>query len=413
VADLADRLTSGAASAHARRASHEHAVPAATIVAHDVGTPGGMERQLGELCSGLLTRGYRVVVIARRCELPPHPRLRWIRVRVPRRPFSVAYPAFFLAGSLAVRRHREGLLHTTGAVVCNRADVSTVHFCHHGFSAVVGAPQTSRQSRCYRLNAAASAWMSRVAERLCFHRRRTRRLVAVSGGVARELEQFLPNRRGEVAVIPNGVDREGFAPKPRARAEVRDRLGLSAHDLAALFVGGDWDRKGLRFAIEGVADADGWHLVVVGRGDEASHRAVASRHGVGDRVHFVGATSEPAGYYAAADAFLLPTAYEAFPLVSLEAAAAGLPLLAGRVSGVEELIDDGHNGWFVERDAAAIAGRLQILGDDPALRLSMGAAARQNSTRYTWERVVDAYVDLYSTLALTERPHADEPRWQS
>ena len=372
--------------------------PAATIVAHDVGTPGGMERQLGELCGGLLARGYRVVVIARRCELPPHPRLRWVRVRVPRRPFSLAYPAFFLAGSLAVRRHREGLLHTTGAVVCNRADVSTVHFCHHGFSAVGGAPQTSRASRGHRLNAAAAAWMSRAAERFCLHPARTRRLVAVSGGVARELERFLPGRHGEVAVIPNGVDRDRFAPEPRARAEVRGRLGLASHDLVALFVGGDWDRKGLRFAIEGVASADGWHLVVVGRGDEIRHRDLARHHGAADRVHFAGATSDPAGYYAAADAFLLPTAYEAFPLVSLEAAAAGLPLLANRVSGVEELVDDGGNGWFVGRDAAAIARRLQTLGADPALRTAMGAAAREHSGRYTWERVVDAYVELYETL---------------
>lgn len=393
MASLATRVSRAASAA-------EHAaIPTATIVAHDVGTPGGMERQLGELCSGLIGRGYRVVVIARRCELPPHPRLRWIRVRAPRRPFSVAYPAFFLAGSLAVRRHRAGLLHTTGAVVCNRADVSTVHFCHHGFSAVVGVPQTARHSRGHLVNAAASAWMSRVAERFCFHRRRTRRLVAVSDGVARELERFLPDRRGEVAVIANGVDRDRFAPEPRARAEARDRLGLAENDLVALFVGGDWERKGLPFAIEGVARAGGWHLVVVGRGDEARHRALASRHGAGDRVHLVGGTSEPAGYYAAADAFLLPTAYEAFPLVSLEAAAAGLPLLAGRVSGVEELIDDGRNGWFVKRDAAEIAQRLRTLGADPVLRDHMGAAARERSARYTWERVVDAYVDLYATLA--------------
>ena len=382
-----------------RRGDEHAAAPAATIVAHDVGTPGGMERQLGELCGGLLARGYEVVVIARRCELAPHPRLRWIRVRVPRRPFSLAYPAFFVAGSLAVRRHRTGVLHTTGAVVCNRADVSTVHFCHHGFSAAGGAPQTARPGRGHRLNAAASAWMSRAAERFCFRRRRTRRLVAVSGGVARELERFLPDQRGAVAVIPNGVDRERFAPVPDARAAARDRLGLAAGDLVALFVGGDWERKGLRFAIEAVADADGWHLVVVGRGDEARHQAHARRHGAGERVHFAGATSEPAGYYAAADAFLLPTAYEAFPLVSLEAAAAGLPLLAARVSGVEELVDDGRNGWFVTRDASAIAQRLRRLGDDPALRTRLGAAARADSTRYTWERVVDTYVELYATLA--------------
>ena len=153
-----------------------------------------------------------------------------------------------------------------------------------------------------------------------------------------------------------------------------------------------------------MAGAEGWHLLVVGDGDTTRYRELARRCGAGDRVHFAGTTSEPAPYYAAADAFVLPTAYEAFPLVALEAAAAGLPLLAARVSGVEELIDDGRNGWFVERDAAMIAGRLRTLAADPDLRARMGAAARESTEGYSWNSVVDAYVKLYATLAPTERP---------
>ena len=375
--------------------------PAVTLVAHDVGTPGGMERQLGELCTGLLERGYRLTVIAARCALAPHPQLRVIRVRVPRRPFSLVYPAFFLFGSLAVARHRDGVLHTTGVVVANRADVSTVHFCHDGFRAAVGGTQTSRTSRRYRFNAAMSAAMSRVAERYGFAPGRTRRLVAVSGGVARELERLDSRQRraDDVVVIANGVDRSRFAPNPVERAKVRERLGIAAGDLVALFVGGDWERKGLRFAIEGVAAAEGWRLVVVGAGDEARHRALARDAGAADRVDFVGVTAQPEGYYASADAFLLPTAYEAFPLVALEAAAAGLPLLAARVSGVEELLEEGRNGWYVPRDGAAITQRLGLLRDDPARRAAFGNAARESSARYTWDGVVDAYVELYAALA--------------
>jgi UDP-glucose:(heptosyl)LPS alpha-1,3-glucosyltransferase len=369
-----------------------------TIVAHDVGTPGGMERQLGELCRGLLARGHGVIVVARRCEIPPHPHLRWVRVRVPRRPFSVAYPAFFFAGTLAVWRHREGVLHTTGAVICSRADLSTVHFCHDGFRAAGGGSRASRERRAHRLNTTASDAMSRVAERLCLRPSRTRRLVAVSGGVARELEGLFGGR-SEIVVIPNGVDRVRFAPDPPARARVRDRMGLGAGDLVALFVGGDWERKGLRWAIEGVASAPGWHLVVVGQGDERRHRAHARNRGVADRVHFTGGTPDTAPWYAAADAFVLPTVYEAFPLVLLEAAAAALPLLAGRVSGAEELICDGENGWFVERDGADIGERLRALGADAALRAAMGAAARERSAGYTWDRVVEAYVKLYASAA--------------
>jgi glycosyltransferase involved in cell wall biosynthesis len=368
-----------------------------TIVAHDVGTPGGMERQLAELCTGLLARGHRVTVIARRCELPAHPLLRWVRVRAPRRPFSLAYPAFALVGSLAVGRWRDGVLHTTGALVVNKADVSTVHFCHHGFREAVGSTRTSRSAVSYRLNARIAEWMSCVAERFCYRPARTRRLVSVSQGVARELREFFPAAPDYVTVIPNGVDAEQFAPDERVRAETRGRLGLAAGDLAAVFVGSEWERKGLRFAIEGVARTNGWHLLVVGDGDVRGYGEIAERHGAETRVHFVGGTAEPARYFAAADAFLLPTSYEAFSLVTLEAAATGLPLLVGRVNGVEELVREGENGWFVERSAGDISERLAALGDAD-VRAATGAAARASSRRYGWPQVVDAYAELYETL---------------
>jgi glycosyltransferase involved in cell wall biosynthesis len=382
-----------------QRSSAGVARPAVTIVAHDVGTPGGMERQLGELCTGLLARGYRITVVARRCELPPHRRLRLIRVRVPGRPFSLAYPAFFLMGSLAVHRRRDGLLHTTGAVVVNRADISTVHFCHYGYKAATGAGRMSRPGLSYRLNSRVVAWMSRAAERFCYRPTRTRQLVAVSSGVARELEAFFRVPPAGVSVVPNGVDAVAFAPDRRLRAETRTRLGLSEDDLVAVFVGGDWERKGLRFAIEGVARAKGWHLLVIGQGDEARHRELAARLDAATRVHFLGGVSEPAPYYASADTFLLPTSYETFSLVSFEAAAAGLPLLICRVSGVDELITDGTNGWFIDRDAGDISERLGALRADPVLRQAMSRAARESIGRYGWDGMVESYAALYGRLA--------------
>jgi glycosyltransferase involved in cell wall biosynthesis len=241
--------------------------------------------------------------------------------------------------------------------------------------------------------------MSRLAERVCLRPTRTCQLVAVSNGVKRELERLVPERRREIVVIANGVDPVRFAPDSHARTDVRTRMGLRDDDLVALFVGGDWERKGLRWAIDGVAACEGWHLLVVGDGDELRYRAYGREQGLGGRLHFAGGRPDTAGYYASADAFLLPTSYEAFPLVALEAAAAGLPLLAGRVSGVEELIEDGENGWFVKRDGADIATRLDALREDRDLRLAMGAAAREAGAAYTWDRVVGAYVKLYETLA--------------
>src|SRR6266508_3513144 len=90
-----------------------------------------MERMLSELIRRLLYQGRKVVLISRTCELPPHPALRWVLVPGPARPFALAYPRFFVVGTLITWRHRRGLVHTTGAIVRNRADLSTIHFCHH------------------------------------------------------------------------------------------------------------------------------------------------------------------------------------------------------------------------------------------------------------------------------------------
>jgi glycosyltransferase involved in cell wall biosynthesis len=362
-----------------------------------------MERQLAELATGLLARGGEVIVVARRCELPAHPRLRWVRVRGPRRPFSLWYPWFFLFGSLAVWRARRGLVHTTGALVLNRADVSTVHFCHRAFHARARVGRASGSSPFYRLNARLAGAMSRLAERYCYRPSRSRRLIAVSQGVAKELAEFFPSMSGAVEVIPNGVDRGVFTPDADARSRLRAEWGIGEGELVALFVGGEWERKGLRHAIEALSGAPAWHLVVVGSGDQQSYGELARRLGVEQRLRFSGRTQDTAPYYAAVDGFLFPTAYEAFSLATLEAASAGLPLLVSRVSGAEELLAEGRNGWFIERDAAAIAGRLNELAADEGLRRAMGEAARADSARFDWPSVVEAYDATYRQMAMLPR----------
>ncbi len=94
-----------------------------TIVAHDIGAVGGMERQLTQLVLGLRSLGHRVTVIARTCDLPAGADVVFHRVRGPGRPVPIAHPWFLLAGSLAVKRWRRGVVQATGAIVLNHVDV--------------------------------------------------------------------------------------------------------------------------------------------------------------------------------------------------------------------------------------------------------------------------------------------------
>lgn len=364
-----------------------------TIVAKDVGPVGGMELQLTELVTGLLGRGHRVTLIAQTCDLPNHPGLRWVRVPGPARPFTLAYPWFLVVATFLIRLRGRGVIHATGAMALGRADLSTVHYCHAAASGLKGFARVSKSGRLYRLNAWASNLLSVWGERWCYNRRRVEVLVGVSGGVERELREYFPRMRDRIEMIPNGVDTVRFSPPPS------DGDRADAEPVTALFVGGDWERKGLRQAIEAVAMVPGTSLLVVGLGDIAGYRELAGSLGVAERVEFAGQSADTAPWYRRADVFLLPTAYETFSLVTYEAAASGLPLLVTPVSGVEDLLKDGQNGWFIDREPEAIADRLRRLVDDPELRRRFGRRAREDSLRFSWDRVVEDYCGLYARLS--------------
>jgi glycosyltransferase involved in cell wall biosynthesis len=358
------------------------------IVANDIGPVGGMERQLTELATGLARRGHAVEIVARTCELPPDVRVRWRRVRVPGRPFAIAYPLFLLVALLRTPRRPGALVHSTGALLLRRHDVCTVHLCHRALAHQRGLVRASRDSLPFRLNAKLAGVLARWAEGRVIGGRLARRVVGVSEGVSREVRDEYPAAAPMTTTIPNGVDTARFHP-----AEER------APGRRAIFVGGEWERKGLRHAIEALAHAPGWTLRVVGPGDHDAYGRLAVAAGVADRVDFLGPRTDVEELYRECDAFVFPSAYETFSLVTYEAAASGLPLLSTRVSGIEDVLRDGENGWFVERDGESIGRRLvQLEGLAPDALGQMRAAARESVLGYSWEAVVDAYEKLYAEL---------------
>jgi UDP-glucose:(heptosyl)LPS alpha-1,3-glucosyltransferase len=373
---------------------------AVTIVAHDIGRVGGMERQLAELVIGLRGLGHEVTVIARTCELPADSGVVFKRVRGPGRPFVLAYPWFMLAGSLALRKLRRGVVQATGAIVLNKVDVVALHYLHQ-----VGPANPSRSSAVFRLHVKLAGALKRLGERLCLRRGRVGALVCVSEGLAEEVREEFPRLADRVLTIHNGVDLDAFAPG-RGSEEARARrasLAIGEEGLVLAFVGSEWERKGLEPVIRGLALAPEWTLVVAGAGDEQRYRALAEALGVGGRVRWLGITSDVGQVYEMSDAFVLPSDYETFSLVTFEAAASGLPILATPVSGVRELIEDGRNGFLISRDPEEIAERLGQLAAAPDLRVRLGAAARESALQYSWTRMVELHHELYSSLAAHPR----------
>jgi glycosyltransferase involved in cell wall biosynthesis len=375
--------------------------PVVALVAHGAHERGGgMERVFSELIRRA-NREYRLVVISR--ELAPELRrlVEWRRVPVPARPVPLQFSLFYLLAGIRVARTRADLVHTLGALVPNKADLASVHFCHAGFNARKHDGWADRGPAVRRINTRVARALGLQAESWAYGKKRIRVLGAVSEGVAHELERHYP--RARIFVTPNGVDTDRFRPNPQVRRDLRSVEGLSEEDVVALFVGGGWDHKGLSIAIEALgrilaAGDVPPSLWILGRGDQDRFRAQAERCGIGDRVRFFGVRSDTERFYQAADVFVLPSRYEAFPLVSLEAAASGIPVVATRVNGVEEIVGDDEGGLIVERTPEAFGLALAHIGTDRALRLKLGETARSRALMFTWERSAASVLEIYREL---------------
>ena len=156
---------------------------------------------------------------------------------------------------------------------------------------------------------------------------RARAFVCVSEGVAEEVREHYPAaRRPRPHDLQRHRHRElrarGCAARRPARCARRWTCPRTASWLRSS--ASEWERKGLAALIRALAHAPGWALVVAGEGDEARYRELAQAAGVGEAVRWLGVTRDVPLVYELADAFVLPTSYETFSLVTFEAAASGL-----------------------------------------------------------------------------------------
>ncbi len=223
----------------------------------------------------------------------------------------------------------------------------------------------------------------------------------------------------DVEVLYNGIEHGRFHAddKDRHRAEVRAELGLDPGAQVVLFLANDYDRKGLdtlltafaRLATEG-ALPDAARIVVGGRERprrETRFRELAAKLGVGERVSWIGPRRDPERLFAAADVFAVPTRFDAFGNVVLEAMASATPPIVSTAAGAVEVIDDGKTGVVLDDpdDAEELAGHIRTVLD-PERGRAMGVAAADAAKAYTWDRYFDRTLAIYDEVAERKRAAA-------
>ena len=221
-----------------------------------------------------------------------------------------------------------------------------------------------------------------------------------------QIEQLYKIGVDKVTIIPLGVDLERFHPADKESA--RQALGLKDERII-LFVGRIEPLKGVDILINAAAmlESDVDCTVMIVGGDEASQAQVERLHdlarerGIEHRVAFVGAVDHDKLplYYNAADVCVVPSHYESFGLVAVEAMASGVPVVASRVGGLTGTVRDGETGYLIPwLCPEPFAERIELLLDNDSLRRNLGEAAREEVERYRWQNVTGEVLALYRQL---------------
>ena len=237
----------------------------------------------------------------------------------------------------------------------------------------------------------ANRWLQRLnprhrtlidLERTIYCSDKTRRVVTQSRLDRQLVQKYYQIPEEKIRTIHNGVDITAFHPGLRTQAAaLREEFGLSAEEPLLVFASMDFEGKGLRSILKAVKQThhQACRLIVLGTGPERRFRRIAEDLNVGNRVIFAGRRNDIARFYGAGDLFLLPTAYEPFPNVVLEAMACGLPVMTTTSSGGADILEAGKNGYLIS-DVRAVGEMADCLND----YFDLPASARQAMSAHCW-----------------------------
>jgi D-inositol-3-phosphate glycosyltransferase len=241
------------------------------------------------------------------------------------------------------------------------------------------------------------------------------RIVAATLAELAQLQWLYQADPRKIEVIPPGVDLSHFYPIPRD--EARAYIGVPPCDQMLLFVGRIETLKGIDSLIEALAlmrqNGEQVCLAVIGGDPDLSPvalsdemtrlQAMREQYGLQESVAFLGRKSQDTlpYYYSAAEAVVVPSHYESFGMVALEAMACGTPVVASQVGGLAFLVQDGITGFTVPVDEpVTLAARLTELVQNPGLREQMGHQAADFAQECSWEKITERMIKLYEAALL-------------
>lgn len=231
--------------------------------------------------------------------------------------------------------------------------------------------------------------------------------IAIAQGVADELKKYFGIEKN-VHVIHHGVDSTLFHPvtpeTQEERSQIRKKYHILDEQLLAIFVG-EYERKGLSVTLHALSQLDfeqrkKIRLLAVGNGDQNYYRAMSTKLGVSENVILLDHQKRIESFFRAADLFVLPTLYEPFGLVTLEAMSSGLPPIVSKNTGASELISHGISGILLDDPTKPqeVTDGFKRLIENRELLQSMSQEARRVALQRTWDQVALEYQKVLEPL---------------
>lgn len=240
------------------------------------------------------------------------------------------------------------------------------------------------------------------------------KIITVSENNAKLLKKLYPNHKKKINVIHNGIDLEWWHSQllrfpHQERKEIKENIFQAREDsLILITIAALHERKGLKYLIEAMPDITAKYpnikLVILGEGPEENElKKLVESLKLANHIEFLGRRKETPKFLKSSDIFVLPSRREAFGMVNLEAMVTSLPVIATKVGGIPEIIENGKNGLLVEpENTSALSGAILKFIKDPELRKKIGEAGyRTVVEKFDAEKMAQEYEKIYNQTLST------------
>ncbi|WP_434526267.1 glycosyltransferase family 4 protein [Photorhabdus asymbiotica] len=237
------------------------------------------------------------------------------------------------------------------------------------------------------------------AEKEMYSAPELKKVICNSEMIKKELIEDFNLAEEKISVIYNAIDHQKFYPaNEQARLQLRKKNHIPLNTKCLIYVGSGFERKGLAAAIKAIART-GDYLLVIGKDKEQKkYLSLANSLGCNERIRFMGLQKQTLPFYQMADALLLPTLYDPFPNVILEAMACGLPVITSMTCGGAEFVTQEKNGFVCDAlDISQLTEAIQCIPDN-ILGTKMSSEARNRILNSTPEHLSQQLIHLYQRV---------------